>query len=185
MAASSTEKARQNAGLSFSLWVDGGSPQPAAEQLAPGVAELVARLDLQPTYVTGRRWDILAANRAARTLWTDWPALPQHERNLLLWMFAAPKTRSIFVEWEKEEAAQLGRFRAAATRHLGDRSFTELIERLHDDQPAGARLVATPRHRPARDIADLQVRRRHNNGRRLDAQNVSRCASSDQPVDRS
>ena len=51
-----------------------GPPAPAppiVESLAPGLAELVTRLDPCPTYVAGRRWDVLAANRAARVLWTD------------------------------------------------------------------------------------------------------------------
>jgi len=117
-----------------------GAPQATAEALAPGVAEFVARQDPHPTYVTGRRWDILAANRAARALWTDWTTRPKTDRNLLLWMFAAPEARSVFVDWEKEAAAQLGRFRAAAARHLADPSFTELIQRLHATGPQAAAL---------------------------------------------
>ncbi len=113
-----------------------GEPEAVArETLAPGVAELVARLDPHPTYVTGRRWDVLASNRAARALWTDWPALPEPDRNLLLWMFAARQAREVFVEWEHEAADQLGRFRAAAAHHLADPSFAELIDRLHAAGP--------------------------------------------------
>src|SRR5580658_1288591 len=116
---------------------DGPTPPALAapEELTPGVAELVARLDPHPTYVTGRRWDVLASNRAARTLWTDWPAVPERDRNLLLWMFTAPRAREVFVEWEKEAAAQLGRFRTAAARYLTDPSFAELIDRLHATGP--------------------------------------------------
>ena len=44
-----------------------------AEVLVPSVAALVARLDPYPTYVTGRRFDVLAANRAA-------PATPRSSR---------------------------------------------------------------------------------------------------------
>jgi transcriptional regulator with XRE-family HTH domain len=116
---------------------DGQTPPALAapEELPPGVAELVARLDPHPTYVTGRRWDVLASNRAARTLWTDWTAVPERDRNLLLWMFTAPRAREVFVEWEKEAAAQLGRFRTAAARYLTDPSFAELIDRLHATGP--------------------------------------------------
>lgn len=122
----------------------GGEPtprhaQPAAETLASGVAELVMRLDPYPTYVTGRRWDVLAANVAARSLWTDWSKLPASERNMLLWTFTAPEARSVFVDWEQEAAALLGRFRAAAAHHLTDPSFTELINRLHATGPEARR----------------------------------------------
>src|SRR5450755_3015582 len=49
------------------------------ERVDPGVADLVQRLDPFPTLVKGRRWDVLAANPAARELFTDWEALPSGE----------------------------------------------------------------------------------------------------------
>ncbi len=105
------------------------------EVLAPAVAALVDRLDPHPTYVTGRRFDVLAANRAARALWTDWPALPPQERNMLWWMFTDPAARTILVEWETEASALLARFRAAADRHTDDPEFAALIGRLQAGSP--------------------------------------------------
>ncbi len=129
--------------------VHGVPPPEAAEALAPAVAALVDRLDPSPTYVTGRRFDVLAANRAARALWTDWPALELEERNMLWFMFTDPAARTTFVEWEREATALLARYRSAADRHPDDRSFRELTERLH---AASAEVRAWwPRH----DIAPL------------------------------
>lgn len=110
-------------------------PQAPVEALSPAVAALVDRLDPCPTYVTGRRFDILAANRAARALWTDWNALDPEDRNILSWMFTDPAARSIFVEWEAEAAAQLARFRASSDRHLSEPAFRALIDRLHHASP--------------------------------------------------
>lgn len=107
----------------------------AIETLPSAVADLVDRLDPQPTYVTGRSWDVLHANRAARTLWADWPALPPAERNMLWWTFMDPGARTVLVEWEAEASAQLARFRAAAARHPDDPEFLSLIERLHVGSP--------------------------------------------------
>jgi transcriptional regulator with XRE-family HTH domain len=56
---------------------------PPVETLAAGLAEMVIRLDPCPAYVTGRRWDVLAANRAACALWTDWSALSAAECNMV------------------------------------------------------------------------------------------------------
>ena len=116
-----------------------GEPAPdaadASELLADAVDALVDRLDPCPTYVTGRRFDVLAANRAARTLWTDWPALAAEERNLLWWMFTNPAARTILINWETEASAQLARYRASAARHPDDPSFRELTERLHTASP--------------------------------------------------
>jgi len=105
------------------------------ETLAPAVSALVERLDPCPTYVTGRRFDVLAANRAARALWTDWAAVPIEERNLLWWMFTNPAAQTILVDWKTEAAAQLARYRAASARHPDDPSFRELTERLHAASP--------------------------------------------------
>ncbi len=102
----------------------------AAESLSPEVVALVDRLDPCPTYVTGRRWDVLAANRAARALWTDWPARPPLERNMLWWMFTDPAAREVMVDWPQAAADLLGRFRAATARIPTDPGFGELLDRL-------------------------------------------------------
>lgn len=118
--------------------VHGAPPADATdtgETLAAAVADLVHRLDPQPTYVTGCRFDVLAANRAARALWTDWPALPPAARNMLWWTFTDPGARTTFVEWEREAIALLARYRSAADRHPDDPSFRELTERLHAASP--------------------------------------------------
>jgi transcriptional regulator with XRE-family HTH domain len=107
----------------------------APEALSDGVAALVERLDPNPTFVKGRRWDVLAANAAARELFTDWMAHPPGERNELLWMFADPRARHVFVDWEKDAAAMLARFRMAADRRPDDPDFTGLISQLHAVSP--------------------------------------------------
>jgi transcriptional regulator with XRE-family HTH domain len=111
---------------------DGDTAAALVEILAPGVGALVARLDPHPTFVKGRRWDILAANRSARALFADWPELPAAERNELWWMFTDPRARDIYADWDKDAAAMLARFRLSAARRPGDPSFAELIERLHE-----------------------------------------------------
>ncbi len=111
------------------------TPAATVEVLAPAVASLVDRLDPHPAYVTGRHFDVLAANRAARVLWTDWPVLPPQERNMLWWMFTAPAARGILIEWETEACALLARFRAAADRHPDEPEFAALANRLQDASP--------------------------------------------------
>jgi transcriptional regulator with XRE-family HTH domain len=106
---------------------------PPPEQIDQGVADLVQRLDPFPTLVKGRRWDVLAANAAARELFTDWEALPVRERNLVRWMFTTDRAREVYLEWEPEARAMLGRFRLAAARYRDDPDFTALIVELQRD----------------------------------------------------
>jgi transcriptional regulator with XRE-family HTH domain len=103
------------------------------EQVDQGVADLVQRLDPFPTLVKGRRWDVLAANAAARELFSDWEALPVQERNLVRWMFTTDRAREVYLDWEQEARAMLGRFRLAAARYRDDPDFTALIAELQRD----------------------------------------------------
>jgi transcriptional regulator with XRE-family HTH domain len=114
------------------------------ETLGPGIDALVARLDPWPTYVKGRRWDILAANRSARALFVDWDALPPDQRNELWWVFTDPRARKVYVDWPRDAAAMLARFRLAAARRPDDPEFVDLIERLHQASPEVRRWW--PRH---------------------------------------
>ena len=109
--------------------------QAQAETVPPVVSAMIARLDPVPAYLKGRRWDVLAANRTARALFTDWSARAPGDRNLVWWMFTDPEARKVYVHWEKEASDMLGRFRAAAGRRPDDPDFTELIERLHLASP--------------------------------------------------
>jgi transcriptional regulator with XRE-family HTH domain len=125
------------------------APAPASEALASGLGGLVNRLDPDPAYVTGRRWDVLASNRSARALWTDWSVLPEDERNMIWWTFTEPAARTVFVDWQGEASALLGRLRAAAARHPDDPGFGELIARLRAVSPEAR--AWWPRH----DIAPV------------------------------
>jgi transcriptional regulator with XRE-family HTH domain len=104
------------------------------ERVSPGVADLVRRLEPSPTLVKGRCWDVLAANPAARELFGDWSGTPGM-RNLVRWMFTSDAAREIYLEWEPEARAMLGRFRLAAARHPGDPRVTRLIAELRRDSP--------------------------------------------------
>jgi transcriptional regulator with XRE-family HTH domain len=112
----------------------GGAAPP--ELLDPAVADLVQRLEPFPTLVKGRRWDVLAANPAARELFGDWSAgttAPPGERNLVRWMFTTDQAREVYLEWEPEARAMLGRFRLSAARYPDDPDIGSLIAGLQRD----------------------------------------------------
>ena len=82
------------------------------------VWELVEAVCDFPVYAGDRRGDLLAWNRQASEWFTDFAALPDGKRNMLLWMLADPAAQQRFVDWEREARDLLGRFRVAAV-HLG------------------------------------------------------------------
>jgi transcriptional regulator with XRE-family HTH domain len=103
------------------------------ERLDPAVADLVQRLEPFPTLVKGRRWDVLAANPAARELFAGWDSPKTSERNLVRWMFTTDRAREVYLEWEPEARAMLGRFRLAAARYPDDPDVQALIAELRRD----------------------------------------------------
>lgn len=55
------------------------------------------------------------------------------ERNLVRWMFTAGYAREVYLEWEAEARALLGRFRLAAARYPDDPDVQALIAGLQRD----------------------------------------------------
>jgi transcriptional regulator with XRE-family HTH domain len=111
---------------------DPSAPAPP-EQLDPAVADLVKRLEPFPTLVKGRRWDVLTANSAACELFADWSAGAPGERNLVRWMFTTDRAREVYLEWELEARAMLGRFRLSVARYPDDADVRTLVAELQRD----------------------------------------------------
>ncbi|MEU8397029.1 helix-turn-helix transcriptional regulator [Nonomuraea sp. NPDC048892] len=74
---------------------------PSVQRVRPGLYQLLDSLDGNPVLILGRRTDVLAANRLARALFTDFDAMPPRERNYSRWMFLDPAARDLFVDWEE------------------------------------------------------------------------------------
>lgn len=92
---------------------------------------------------------MLAANRAARALFTDWDARPHADRNLLRFLFGDPRARYVYVEWEREAAAQLAQFRAASAHRRTSPDVVDLVEWLRETSTEAARWWDEP------DVAPL------------------------------
>jgi transcriptional regulator with XRE-family HTH domain len=96
-------------------------------------APLVRMLDSmagQPSYVVGRRWDVLAWNRAAVAVFGDYGQLHGDARNTMHMVFANPAHRRLLTDWEAVARASLAMFRADSARYAGDPDFERLIALL-------------------------------------------------------
>lgn len=107
-----------------------GDRRPFARESVPEtVAHLVDSLHL-PAYVTGRRWDILAWNKAAERVF-GFSRLAAEDRNILVCMLANPQTRRLFgTTWANEARRMVAQFRATHDLWAGDPAFIDLLERL-------------------------------------------------------
>ncbi|MGA9722056.1 MAG: helix-turn-helix transcriptional regulator [Candidatus Binatus sp.] len=114
------------------------------ETVSPLIRRLLDRTDPIPAFVLGRRWDVLAWNRAALAFFFDFEQVPANERNTLWLAFTNSALRSLLVDWPARAKDTLARFRADYGRHAGDAHFVQLVERLKSVSPEFAQWW--PRH---------------------------------------
>ncbi|GGP34688.1 helix-turn-helix transcriptional regulator [Streptomyces calvus] len=88
-----------------------------------------------PAVVQGRRTDVLAANRLAHALYTDFEARPRRERNFARFVFLDEAARALYADWDRVAGDCLAMLRLYAGRHPDDPQLTELIGELslHSD----------------------------------------------------
>jgi transcriptional regulator with XRE-family HTH domain len=115
-----------------------------SETVSPLIRRLLDQNDPVPAFVLGRRWDVLAWNRAALAFFFDFEQVPANERNTLWLIFTNSTMRSLLVDWRSRGQDTLARFRADYGRHAGDAHFVQLVERLKSVSPEFAQWW--PRH---------------------------------------
>ena len=98
---------------------------PPRQQVRSGVRQLLDSLST-PGFVIGRRSDVLATNRLARALLTDFDALPVPQRNLVRWLCTDPAARELLLDWEEVAADAV----AALHRQVGKDACDPVIAAL-------------------------------------------------------
>ncbi len=104
--------------------------QSGPEVVGEPIRRMLSSLAIQPALVTGRRWDILAWNRAAEAVFGDYRLLEGDARNVLHLMFADSSHRAMLPDWRSIAATTLATFRADYALYRGDPDFERLIARL-------------------------------------------------------
>jgi transcriptional regulator with XRE-family HTH domain len=104
------------------------------ETVPDALRRLVESLN-QPAYVTGRRWDLLAWNKAAADI-LAFDRLAEDDRNILVCMLTKPATRRLFgATWREEAQRMVAQFRATHDLWAGDPAFVDLLDRLAQGCP--------------------------------------------------
>ncbi|MCT9623657.1 helix-turn-helix domain-containing protein [Pseudarthrobacter equi] len=103
---------------------------PAAQGVRPGLRQLLEAVGDVPALLLGRRNDVLAGNRMAYLLFTDFPSLPAAERNLTRWLILDPAARELFRDWKTLAAEAAGALRLDVGRHPNDPQANQLVGEL-------------------------------------------------------
>ncbi|MDP9848757.1 helix-turn-helix transcriptional regulator [Streptosporangium lutulentum] len=106
-------------------------PRPMPPQrVRPGLRRVLETLSDTPALVIGHRLDVLATNRLARVLYTDFDALPHRERNMARYLFLDEAARELYVDWEGAARGTVASLRLYAGRHPHDLRLAELVGEL-------------------------------------------------------
>lgn len=100
------------------------------QRVRPGLRMTLAALERIPAFVIGRRTEVLATNRLAREVMTDFEALPAKQRSLARYLLLDPEARRRVVEWERGASETVAMLRLEAGRHPHDRLLTDLVGEL-------------------------------------------------------
>ncbi|QBD75238.1 XRE family transcriptional regulator [Ktedonosporobacter rubrisoli] len=110
-------------------------PTPAQEHVSPFLQQMLERLGNCPAYITGRRWDVLAWNRAASLVIADFAVLPGQERNIMRLVFTNEQYRQRVVDWKGIAQKLLAQLRASSSLYSEDEQLTALIAELQQRSP--------------------------------------------------
>ena len=84
--------------------------------VSPRLQRVLDALDVSPAIVKTATWDVVAWNRAAASLLTDYAKLSREQRNILRLMFGNSRVRAAQENWQSVARFVVGAFRADAAR---------------------------------------------------------------------
>lgn len=126
--------------------------------ITPRLQRVLDALDASPALVRTPTWDVVAWNRAAAVVLTDYAQLPPRERNVLRMMFLNPRVRAAQYDWESVARFVVAVFRADAARAGAAAPMRALAEELCQASPEFA---AMWRDNDVRDFGEGIKRLRH------------------------
>jgi transcriptional regulator with XRE-family HTH domain len=100
------------------------------EGVTPRLQRLLDALELSPAIIKTATWDVVAWNRAATVVLTDYASLPPEQRNILRIIFLDPRVRAAQYNWESVARFVVGAFRVDAARAGAAEEVEPLVDEL-------------------------------------------------------
>jgi transcriptional regulator with XRE-family HTH domain len=100
------------------------------EGVTPRLQRVLDALEPSPALIRTAIWDVVAWNRAATLLLTDYGSLPPEQRNILRFIFLDPRVRAAQYDWESVARLVVGAFRVDAARAGAAAEVEPLVDEL-------------------------------------------------------
>ncbi len=101
-----------------------------ADGITPRLQRVLDALEPTPALIRNAIWDVIAWNRAATLMLTDYGALPPEQRNILRFIFLDPRVRAAQYDWESVARFVVGAFRVDAARAGAAADVKPLVDEL-------------------------------------------------------
>jgi transcriptional regulator with XRE-family HTH domain len=100
------------------------------EGVTPRLQRVLDALHPCPALIRTATWDVVAWNRAATVMLTDYGSLPPEKRNVLRFIFLDPRVRAAQYDWESVARFVVGSFRVDAARAGAAAEVQPLVDEL-------------------------------------------------------
>ncbi len=107
----------------------------APEGITPRLQRLLDTLEFSPAFVRTATWDVVAWNRAATAVLTDYGTLPDGQRNILRLMFRDSRVRAAQANWQSVARFVVAAFRADVARAGAAQNVQSLVDELCATSP--------------------------------------------------
>ncbi len=92
-------------------------------------------MEVSPALIKTATWDVVAWNRAATFILTDYDTLQANQRNVLRLMFFDPRVREAQLDWEDVARFVVSAFRGDLARAGASANVSALVEELCQTSP--------------------------------------------------
>lgn len=107
----------------------------APEGITPRLQRVLDTLDHSPAFIRTAIWDVIAWNKAAAAVLTDYSTLPDGQRNVLRMMFRDSRVRAAQSNWQSVARYVVASFRADVARAGAARDVQSLVDELCATSP--------------------------------------------------
>lgn len=107
----------------------------AAQSITPRLQRILDALDVSPAFIKTPTWDVVAWNRAAAAVLTDYAQLAPEQRNILRLIFRDSGVRARQDNWTNVARFVVAAFRADAARAGATNAIQGLVDELSRESP--------------------------------------------------
>ena len=107
----------------------------APDGITPRLQRVLDTLEYSPAFIRTATWDVIAWNKAAAAVLTDYSTLPDGQRNVLRLMFHDSRVRAAQSNWQSVARYVVASFRADVARAGAARNVQSLVDELCATSP--------------------------------------------------